>query len=126
MVTTYGLKPSKYNEKTEAEDARGKTIDVVEEINGVKRSLYWEAEKNCFDAMVNTIKGLEKYVTNWGIDFLGGRKESYIEFGTTGQSQFIVKFDGNTFGKVDKVETTYSNQEVTTEFVKLAEQLSEL
>ena len=107
------------------EDERGKSIDEEVEINGIPRTLYWEAEKQCFNAIKDKIKELEPNVINWNIDFLGGRQEVYVQFKSDdGEGQFQMKFKPD--GKIKELETTYSNQKVTYDFIRLAQALYDL
>lgn len=107
------------------EDSRGESIDKKVEINGIKRTLYWEAEEKCFDGIMSKIKELENYVSNWNIDFLGGRKNAYVEF-KAGDGEGEFKMDFNEEGNIKFLQTTYSNQKVTYDFIKLAQALYNL
>lgn len=114
------------NRFTESDDSRGKVINQQVELNGVRWELSYQSELDCFNAMKNKIVGLEQYVSNFRVDFMGG-KSAYIEFvSKDGEGQFIVYFDTESFGNVTHVQTTFSNQEVTSDSVSLASELIKL
>lgn len=102
--------------------------EIKVELGNAKRVLYSQDELDLFNVIKNRIHGLEPYVTNFNITLSFGTPTAYVEFGTSNsnKSAFDVMFDTENFGKVNRVTTTYSNQEVTSDFVNLAQELYKL
>lgn len=92
-------------------------------LGNVKGKVYGQDELDCFNAIKNKIHGLESNVTALNIDLML-EDNTYIEFKTNdGAGEFIVIFSNKTFGKVINVQTTFSNQEITQDFLTLANEL---
>ena len=96
-------------------------------LGNVTRDLYSEDELNLFNVIKNRLHGIEDYVVNFNVDFFGTPR-AYVEFSLpdNNTSAFEVVFDTESFGKVNSVKTTYSNQEITTDFSNLAQELYKL
>lgn len=96
-------------------------------LGNITRELYSEDEVNLFNVIKNRLHGLEEYVVNFRVDFFG-TPSAYVEFGLANsrESVFEVVFDTESFGKVNSVKTTYSNQEITVDFLNLAQELYKL
>lgn len=105
----------------------GEKIEQEVTLGNITRKLYSEDEINLFNVIKNRLHGLEEYVVNFRVDFFGTPK-AYVEFGLpdNNTSAFEVVFDTESFGKVNSIETTYSNQEITTDFLNLAQELYKL
>lgn len=109
------------NKRTLKEDSRRQTV----EIGNARAYVYTQDELDCFNAIKNTISGLEQFVTKFNITLFPLEKAN-VTFKTSNGSEFEVTFDTESFGKVTEVQTTFSNQEVTKEFIELATLLLEL
>lgn len=96
-------------------------------LGNITRDLYSEDELNLFNVIKNRLHGIEDYVVNFNVDFFGTPR-AYVEFGlpNSNTSAFEVVFDTESFGKVNSIKTTYSNQEITTDFLNLAQELYKL
>ena len=118
--------PDLFGNEIKTESEGDKKVNKEVDINGYRGTLYSQDEIDCFDAIARTIKGLEKNVTNWNVSFFPSPK-AYVDFTTDdGEGTFEVIFSTDTFGTVEKVETRYSNQNITYDFIKLAEELYNL
>lgn len=103
------------------------TQDQTVVLGNVKGRVYGQDELDCFNAMKNTVKGLEQYVAGFYIMLDQGLQNASITFQTKdGKNEFEVFFDTESFGKVTKVQTTFSNQDITQEFLTLAQELYNL
>lgn len=92
-------------------------------LGNVKGKVYTQDELDCFNAIKNKIHGLESNVTALNIDLML-EDNTYVEFKTDdGAGEFIVIFSNENFGKVTNVQTTFSNQEITQDFLTLANEL---
>lgn len=100
-------------------------IEQTVELGNARGKVYSQDELDCFNAIKNTISGLEQFVTNFNITLFPLEKAN-VTFKTSDGSEFEVTFDTESFGKVTEVQTTFSNQEVTKEFIELATLLLEL
>ena len=76
----------------------------------------------------NRLHGIEDYVVGFNINLTLGNKYAYVVFffAASTDSVFEVVFNTESFGKVDSVKTTYSNQEITVDFLNLAQELYKL
>lgn len=99
-------------------------IEQTVELGNARGKVYSQDELDCFNAIKNTISGLEQFVTNFNITL--PLEKADVTFKTSDGSEFKVTFDTESFGKVTEVQTTFSNQEVTKEFIELASLLLEL
>lgn len=98
------------------------------EFNGIKRKVYSKDDLEQWQTIEREIKYLEKYVKHI---FIGtGNDSMEVTFGdpnsNLNETMFKLVFDSNLFGRVSKVETTFSNQEVNETFVYLANELYNL
>ena len=100
-------------------------IEQTVELGNARGKVYSQDELDCFNAIKNTISGLEQFVTKFNITLFPLEKAN-VTFKTSNGSEFEVTFDTESFGKVTEVQTTFSNQEVTKEFIELATLLLEL
>lgn len=100
-------------------------IEQTVELGNARGKVYSQDELDCFNAIKNTISELEQFVTNFNITLFPLEKAN-VTFKTSDGSEFEVTFDTESFGKVTEVQTTFSNQEVTKEFIELASLLLEL
>lgn len=100
-------------------------IEQTVELGNARGKVYSQDELDCFNAIKNTISGLEQFVTKFNITLFPLEKAN-VTFKTSDGSEFEVTFDTESFGKVTEVQTTFSNQEVTKEFIELATLLLEL
>lgn len=100
-------------------------IEQTVELGNARGKVYSQDELECFNAIKNTISGLEQFVTKFNITLFPLEKAN-VTFKTSDGSEFEVTFDTESFGKVTEVQTTFSNQEVTKEFIELATLLLEL
>lgn len=100
-------------------------IEQTVELGNARAKVYSQDELDCFNAIKNTISGLEQFVTKFNITLFPLEKAN-VTFKTSDGSEFEVTFDTESFGKVTEVQTTFSNQEVTKEFIELATLLLEL
>ena len=94
----------------------------------VSRTLYSQDELDLFNVIKNRLHGIEDYVVGFNINLTLGNKYAYVVFGLAAStdSVFEVVFNIESFGKVDSVKTTYSNQEITVDFLNLAQELYKL
>ena len=94
----------------------------------VSRTLYSQDELDLFNVIKNRLHGIEDYVVGFNINLTLGNKYAYVVFGLAAStdSVFEVVFNTESFGKVDSVKTTYSNQEITVDFLNLAQELYKL
>lgn len=104
------------------EDSNGTEV----ELNGLKRTLSSQDEVDCFNVVKRSIDILDTFVVDWNVMLSQFGQKAYVVFRTRdGKGEFEVDFSTNTFGKVDKIETTFSNQEITDSFMKLLTLLRE-
>lgn len=108
-----------------------KEKEAIEEkvtLGTISRTLYSQDEIDLFNIIKRTLHGLESYVINFSINLSLGEHIAYVLFGLPGSrdSVFEVEFDTENFGKAKSVKTTYSNQEITTDFLNLAQELYKL
>ena len=94
----------------------------------VSRTLYSQDELDLFNVIKNRLHGIEDYVLGFNINLTLGNKYAYVVFGLAAStdSVFEVVFNTESFGKVNSVKTTYSNQEITVDFLNLAQELYKL
>ena len=94
----------------------------------VSRTLYSQDELDLFNVIKNRLHGIEDYVVGFNINLTLGNKYAYVVFGLAAStdSVFEVVFNTESFGKVNSVKTTYSNQEITVDFLNLAQELYKL
>lgn len=94
----------------------------------VSRTLYSQDELDLFNVIKNRLHGIEDYVVGFNINLTLGNKYAYVVFGLAAStdSVFEVVFNTENFGKIDSVKTTYSNQEITVDFLNLAQELYKL
>ena len=97
-------------------------------LGNVTRDLYSQDELDLFNVIKNRLHGIEGYVVGFNINLTLGNKYAYVVFGLAAStdSVFEVVFNTESFGKVDSVKTTYSNQEITVDFLNLAQELYKL
>ena len=108
------------------EDNNFKETEV--KLGMVSRTLYSQDELDLFNVIKNRLHGIEDYVVGFNINLTLGNKYAYVVFGLAAStdSVFEVVFNTESFGKVDSVKTTYSNQEITVDFLNLAQELYKL
>lgn len=109
------------------EDTQNEIKGTEVELHGIKRTLYSQDEVDCFNAMKRTVDVLDTFVTNWNISLSMGTSYAYCVFKTRdGQGEFEVTFSTESFGKVENIKTTFSSQNVTDNFIKLASLLKDM
>lgn len=92
-------------------------------LGNARAYVYTQDELDCYNAIKNRLQGLESNVTALNIDLML-QDHTYVEFKTDdGAGEFIVIFSNENFGKVINVQTTFSNQEITQDFLTLANEL---
>lgn len=110
------------NKRTLQEDSKSETV----EIGNARAYVYTQDQLDCYNAIKNRLQGLESNVTAFNIDLML-QDHIYVEFKTADNAgEFVVIFSNEDFGKVLNVQTTFSNQEVTYDFLQLAQELYKL
>lgn len=110
------------NKRTLQEDSKSQTV----EIGNARAYVYTQDQLDCYNAIKNRLQGLESNVTAFNIDLML-QDHTYVEFKTADNAgEFVVIFSNEDFGKVLNVQTTFSNQEVTYDFLQLAQELYKL
>lgn len=110
------------NKRTLQEDSKSETV----EIGNARAYVYTQDQLDCYNAIKNRLQGLESNVTAFNIDLMLP-DHTYVEFKTADNSgEFVVIFSNEDFGKVLNVQTTFSNQEITYDFLQLAQELYKL
>lgn len=110
------------NKRTLKEDSRSQTV----EIGNARAYVYTQDQLDCYNAIKNRLQGLESNVTAFNIDLML-QDHTYVEFKTDDNAgEFIVIFSTEDFGKVLNVQTTFSNQEITQDFLTLSNELYKL
>ena len=110
------------NKRTLQEDSKSQTV----EIGNARAYVYTEDQMACYNAIKNRLHGLESNVTAFNIDLML-QDHTYVEFKTDDNAgEFVVIFSNEDFGKVLNVQTTFSNQEITQDFLTLSNELYKL
>ena len=110
------------NKRTLQEDSKSQTV----EIGNARAYVYTPDQLDCYNAIKNRLKGLESNVTSFNIDLML-QDHTYVEFKTDDNAgEFVVIFSNEDFGKVLNVQTTFSNQEITQDFLTLSNELYKL
>lgn len=102
-------------------------MEKVVELNGMKRSLFGEKEIKIYERTADKIKIVERYLTNLFVDFKG--TEIIYSFGTDERnidSNFELKFILRDGLEIAELNTTWSNQYITDEFIGLARVLNDI
>lgn len=107
------------------QDDRGRAIETAVDINNIEKTMYFESELQLFNKIYEIVKPVESYVIDWNVDFFGGKRAYVVFRSTDNQGEFKVTFDTDS-GNILKIETTFSNQTVTSEFLDLADKLINL
>lgn len=110
------------NKRTLQEDSKSQTV----EIGNARAYVYTQDQLDCYNTIKNRLQGLESNVTAFNIDLML-QDHTYVEFKTDDNAgEFVVIFSNEDFGKVLNVQTTFSNQEITQDFLTLSNELYKL